>query len=115
MTKARTRIKPVRIWICHRIPERSFFWRGRQFPVCARCTGVFAGYVASGILFFFYAPPVIVLFYGCAAMFFDWLCQYVEIAASTNPRRLVTGIIGGYCLMTLGLSLIRLIWHSLSQ
>ena len=27
--------------ICHQIPERSFFWAGQQFPVCARCTGLY--------------------------------------------------------------------------
>ncbi len=27
--------------ICHQLPERSFFWDGHQFPVCARCTGLY--------------------------------------------------------------------------
>lgn len=27
------------IFGCHRRPERSFFYKGRQFPICARCTG----------------------------------------------------------------------------
>src|SRR5262245_32801896 len=27
--------------ICHQRPERSFFWDGHQFPVCARCTGIY--------------------------------------------------------------------------
>jgi hypothetical protein len=30
-------------WICHQRPERSFHWNGTQFPVCARCTGLYAG------------------------------------------------------------------------
>ena len=25
---------------CHQMPERSFFYKEYQFPVCARCTGV---------------------------------------------------------------------------
>lgn len=29
--------------ICHQIPERSFHLAGFQFPVCARCLGVYAG------------------------------------------------------------------------
>ncbi|MEI3349189.1 MAG: DUF2085 domain-containing protein [Dysosmobacter sp.] len=28
---------------CHQRPDRSFFFHGKQFPVCARCTGVFLG------------------------------------------------------------------------
>ena len=27
--------------VCHQIPDRSFFLDGRQFPVCARCTGLY--------------------------------------------------------------------------
>jgi len=27
--------------ICHQRPERSFFWGVHQFPVCARCTGIY--------------------------------------------------------------------------
>jgi uncharacterized membrane protein len=27
--------------ICHQRPERSFFVDGYQFPVCARCTGLY--------------------------------------------------------------------------
>ena len=36
--------------ICHRKPERSFFLKGHQFPVCARCTGFYI----SLILYFTY-------------------------------------------------------------
>ena len=27
--------------ICHQRPDRSFFWNAHQFPVCARCTGLY--------------------------------------------------------------------------
>ena len=29
--------------VCHRITERSFMINGRQFPLCARCTGMYLG------------------------------------------------------------------------
>lgn len=29
--------------ICHQRPERSFYLFGVQLPVCARCTGIYAG------------------------------------------------------------------------
>jgi uncharacterized membrane protein len=35
--------------ICHQRPERSFFLDGQQFPVCARCTGLYLS-GAIGIL-----------------------------------------------------------------
>ena len=28
---------------CHQIPERSFNYKGYQFPICARCTGILLG------------------------------------------------------------------------
>src|SRR5689334_6735509 len=33
--------------ICHQRPERSFFWGTHQFPVCARCTGIYLSAVAG--------------------------------------------------------------------
>jgi uncharacterized membrane protein len=30
-------------FICHQIPERSFYLHGFQLPVCARCFGLYAG------------------------------------------------------------------------
>lgn len=33
--------------VCHQLPERSFFWGDRPFPVCARCTGLYAGGLAG--------------------------------------------------------------------
>lgn len=35
--------------ICHQRPERSFFWSGHQFPVCARCTGLYVS-AAVGLI-----------------------------------------------------------------
>ena len=29
---------------CHQRADRSFYWKGRKFPLCARCTGVLVGY-----------------------------------------------------------------------
>src|SRR6266545_1177861 len=31
-------------YVCHQIPERSFFIAEHQFAVCARCTGLYAGF-----------------------------------------------------------------------
>jgi uncharacterized membrane protein len=35
--------------ICHQRPERSFFWGVHQFPVCARCTGLYLS-SAAGVI-----------------------------------------------------------------
>lgn len=86
---------------CHRLPDRSFHYKSYQFPVCARCTGVFVGNVISVLLVFFYIPDLWFLITGCCIMFLDWFVQYIDIAPSNNIRRLITGILGGYCFTTL--------------
>jgi uncharacterized membrane protein len=35
--------------LCHQRPERSFYLWGAQFPVCARCAGIYAG-AALGVI-----------------------------------------------------------------
>src|SRR5260370_37403152 len=37
--------------ICHQIPERSFFIAGHQFAVCARCTGLYAGFTVATLCY----------------------------------------------------------------
>ncbi len=81
---------------CHQMPERSFFICGYQFPVCARCTGVIAGYLLSIICIICGARPD---YYAVALMIaimgIDWGIQRIGILKSTNIRRLITGISGG--------------------
>lgn len=91
---------------CHQMPERSFFYKGYQFPVCARCTGVIIGQIIGAILF-----PFIVLSYNtigflCFVMFFDWWLQRVGFLQSTNLRRLITGIL---CGIAVGYTYLRII------
>lgn len=35
---------------CHQMPERSFFFKKYQFPVCARCCGVLCGEILAVVL-----------------------------------------------------------------
>ena len=92
---------------CHQMPERSFFCKERQFPVCARCTGVFIGQITAYILFFIYIPPLDICAVGCAIMFIDWFVQFMGWLNSNNIRRLITGIIGGYSTATVFCTLIK--------
>ncbi len=81
---------------CHQRPERSFFFRGRQFPVCARCTGVYLGELAALLTLRWVRPPLWVAPLFCAVMLADWGVQALGWRESTNPRRLVTGLLCGY-------------------
>jgi uncharacterized membrane protein len=37
--------------ICHQLGERSFHLFGEQLPVCARCTGLYAGGAAAAVAY----------------------------------------------------------------
>ena len=38
--------------VCHQRPERSFEVGGQPFPVCARCTGIYAGAALTAVVLF---------------------------------------------------------------
>jgi uncharacterized membrane protein len=88
---------------CHRLPERSFFYKGKQFPVCARCTGVIFGQYISLLLMsglyllgFRLSKEMFILlfFFACfmmLPMLIDWVIQEYFCVVSNNRRRLITG------------------------
>ena len=87
-------------YICHRKPERSFFIKGHQFPVCARCTGFYTGLIVYLIFNSFYNHnyDFNTLFISMILMVpvaIDGLTQYFGPRESTNSIRFVTGFIGG--------------------
>lgn len=87
---------------CHQQASHSFFYHGKQFPVCARCTGVFIGQVIAVICILFSIMSNIILSTTLLLiMGLDWFVQEIRILESTNIRRLVTGILGGYGLFNL--------------
>lgn len=88
---------------CHQMPERSFFFGDYQFPVCARCTGVILSAVIATLVFFKKKLPISLCIAMSSVMLADWGLQYLKIKESTNTRRFVTGLIGGFGYMTLHL------------
>lgn len=83
--------------ICHQKPERCFTVGGYLFPICARCTGILLSFTAALILL---AMKVYVNRFLAVLltliMFVDWLIQFLEIKESTNRRRFITGLVGGF-------------------
>lgn len=81
---------------CHQMPERSFFYKGYQFPVCARCTGVIIGEIITILLLVLKIKTnIIAAIFLLAIMGFDWFIQFIDLLESNNKRRLITGISGG--------------------
>ncbi|MGN1305070.1 MAG: DUF2085 domain-containing protein [Oscillospiraceae bacterium] len=94
---------------CHQRPDRSFFVWNHQFPVCARCTGVVIGYIVALVVFIFCMIPLWLCALLCLIMFLDWLIQYLKIKESNNIRRFVTGVLGGYGLLSFEINLMAIV------
>lgn len=86
---------------CHCRPDRSFCFRGQRFPVCARCTGQLIGALAVPLTAWFGHPPVPVLFALLLPLVLDGVIQLKTSYESTNFRRLATGILFGYGVLSL--------------
>lgn len=86
---------------CHRIPERSFFYKGHQFPVCARCIGVCIGQLSAIIYGILKEVPLSISAALLGVMGIDWGIQELGIKESTNVRRFTTGICGGFGLFSI--------------
>lgn len=93
---------------CHQRPDRSFFIKGKQFPVCARCTGVFLGQLMAVILEIKKKNKSIKLSGALLmTMGLDWFLQEIGLRESTNIRRLITGFMGGLGLFGLYFAALR--------
>lgn len=81
---------------CHQMESRSFSFKGYQFPLCARCTGIVIGYFAGFFLFALKIRPgipvLMLLSIPCAA---DGLIQEFTPYESNNLKRLVSGFLIG--------------------
>lgn len=79
--------------LCHRMAERSFFLGGRQFHLCARCTGLLCGYILSPCLFFLWSFSSAVYFFPLFFLFLslDGFTQLFGLRESNNLLRFVTG------------------------
>lgn len=74
---------------CHQKPDRSFSFRGRQIPLCARCLGVLIGPLFAPI-YFWHLSPWIAL--ACISVFLiDASTQLVGMRESKNWLRLFSG------------------------
>ncbi len=86
-----------KVFRCHQLPERSFFVKGYQFPLCARCTGILCGAVLSfPVSLLLWRENGILSAVLIGLMVADGTVQYCTKYRSTNPRRLLTGLGAGY-------------------
>ncbi len=114
--------------VCHQIPERSFFVHTHQFPLCARCTGMYLGALLSLGWHFLRGrrnqfPPLALLltlsliFLAFALDGLNSLRQvFLPMPAlyhTTNLIRLITGFGAGICIGTvLGTVFNQAVWSN---
>jgi len=88
--------------LCHQLPERSFFIAGHKLAVCARCTGLYAGF---GLVLMFYPllrplrsvslPDPKWLFAAALPLFIDFAVTFFGMLENTHTSRLLTGLLLG--------------------
>lgn len=93
---AKTELALTLCFTCHKRPDRSFHYRGKPFPICARCTGLGIGYMLSFVLLFIFGLfpwwwiPFLIL-----PMAIDGTGQLFQKWTSNNSRRFLTGMLAG--------------------
>lgn len=87
-------------FICHGRIERSLELFGVAMPVCARCTGIYAG-LLIGLLGFWFLRVVseramrVATFVAVTPLAIDGLTQLAGLRESTNSLRIITGVVAG--------------------
>lgn len=93
-------VRIVSRFFCHRIPERTFQIKGRYFPVCSRCTGLYIGAFLYFIYVYFNYVNYSLLLILIAVLItlptiLDGLTQFIASRESNNFLRFSTGLSGG--------------------
>ena len=87
---------------CHQRPDRSYFIEGHKLAVCSRCTGLYAGFAVTLLLYPLIRslksaanPPRIYLILATAPLGIDFSLTFFGIWENTHTSRLLTGVLLG--------------------
>lgn len=86
---------------CHCRPDRSFFISGKQFPICARCTGELVGMFLCIFSYHFIKFKISIYILLMIPLILDGFIQLLTNYESTNLKRFITGLLFGYSLLSL--------------
>jgi uncharacterized membrane protein len=88
--------------LCHQLPERSYFIAGHKLAICSRCTGLYAGFAFTLLLYPLIRslrttiwPPREWLLLAAAPMAIDFSLTFFGIWENTHTSRLLTGLLLG--------------------
>src|SRR4030095_6343895 len=89
-------------FLCHQLPERSFFVSGHKLAVCSRCTGIYSGATLTLLLYplvkslrVSHTPHRKWLIAAAIPLAIDFLLTFLGIWENTHTTRFVTGFILG--------------------
>lgn len=88
--------------LCHQLPERSYFIDGHKLAVCSRCTGLYAGFAFTLLLYPLIRslrtttfPPRSWLLLAALPLAIDFSLTFFGIWENTHTSRLLTGALLG--------------------
>ncbi len=89
-------------YVCHQIPERSFFIAAHPFAVCSRCFGLYAGFATAAVVYPLVrslrsteTPRRKWLFIAAAPLAIDFAVEFLGISHNTHFSRFSTGALLG--------------------
>ena len=89
-------------FLCHQLPERSYFIAGQKLAVCARCTGIYAGFLLILALYPLFRslrdtslPHRRWLLLATTPMVVDFGLTFAGIWENTHTSRFLTGFLFG--------------------
>ena len=97
--------------VCHQLPERSLEAGNVTVPVCARCEGIYTGFLFAALILFIMfrkkesdLPPLYIIIILCLfvlSTIIDGVLSYFSIMSTNNFSRLITGYLSGVSAMTI--------------
>ena len=89
------------IFGCHCREDRSFYYKGKKFPICARCTGELVGMIFAMFSCLFFRLSILVSVLLLIPMIIDGVIQAISSYESNNTKRFITGLLFGYGILML--------------
>lgn len=87
---------------CHQRPDRSYFIEGHKLAVCSRCTGLYAGFAITLLLYPLVRslrnnvnPPRRYLIHAAMPLGIDFSLTFFGFWENTHTSRLLTGVLLG--------------------
>ena len=87
---------------CHQRSDRSYFIEGHKLAVCSRCTGLYAGFAFTLLIYPLVrslrsavTPPRKLLFLAALPLLIDFGLTFLGIWENTHTSRLLTGAVLG--------------------